>query len=311
MLTGPQVFKVRRHLSHAGYRIHSSRRWHFTVFIAAIATSEAAESSAHERLSGNGFAPATTDAWKQDDSHPLVNHVLENVKWGDMGSAITEFDAFSEQARLGMHLGSQKGDVIESTISEAWSRIANSKSGKRAMAVLEIGAHAGDGTMRIVRPLLAAALPEGQLRHTVISIETNPGWGSGCRAVVAHAGGDDVGHQGTARVQHEVLVARSSKIVQAANAAREAFGFPYYDVVLLDHDHGRYLKDLKQLVAIGAIAVGGIVHADNAGRNKAVLTNYLDYVQRSGPFTTRFEEIREPYRDSVAISEYMVGSKEL
>jgi len=239
--------------------------------------------------------------------HKLLLHVLAVAKKGDIDTSISQFDTYSESNGLGMNLGREKGDVIEETVREALAMHGNSSE---VFAVLEVGAHFGDGTLRIVRALQEARMggdsagEQGEPASVIVSLETNGLWASGCKALVGHA---LAGHG----VRHESLATRASAIVAAANAARAALGAPHFHVVLLDHDHDRYLRDLQDLVATGALGPGSLVHADNAGRDKAILVKYLEYVQGKGPFSTRFKEIRNPYRDRVAISQYSHQEEEL
>lgn len=252
--------------------------------------------------SGDGFAPAEQDAWKRDRMAPILRHVFQKSSPGDMDPSIALFDEYSEGHRMGMNLGAEKGDVIEQTVRTALTHqgMTAANGGAEPFAVLEIGAHFGDGTLRIVRVLqqLLNAKVGAAPRHVVVSLESNPVWASGCKALVDHAAGKDD------RVEHLSLVAKPASIVEAANAVRESLNLPHFNVIMLDHDHEQYLPDLQKLVESGALAPNALVHADNAGRNADVLKEYLRYVMDAGPFSTNFEEIHRPYSDFVAISHY-------
>lgn len=229
--------------------------------------------------------------------HDLLENVMGITEEGDIDAAITSFDDYSESNGLGMNLGAEKGDVLEAAVRQA---LAERGDGSGPFAVLEVGAHFGDGTLRVVR-----ALQSKGLQGTVVSFEDNKAWASGCLALLRHV------LQSGRRVHHESLVVKPGAVVQAAQAALDHFKLKHFNVVLLDHDHRQYLEDLKGLVSIGAVAPGGIVHADNAGRDARILDKYLRYVQGEGPFETRFEEIRAPYPDRVAISHYKPAEREL
>mmetsp|Transcript_55474 Transcript_55474/g.171862 ORF Transcript_55474/g.171862 Transcript_55474/m.171862 type:complete len:252 (+) Transcript_55474:618-1373(+) len=240
----------------------------------------------------------------RDPMSGLLKHVVQRAPFGDINSAISLFDEYCEDNGLGMNLGVEKGDVIEATVRDALERHDNDTE---AFAVLEVGAHFGDGTLRVLRALQAPGAPASKVKAggpvpIVISLESNAGWASGCKALAGQALG------GAGGVRHVSLVAQPAAIVTAAEAAladlRARGSTPSFHLVLLDHEHGKYLRDLKGLLHKRLLAPGGIVHADNAGRDADVLKEYLAYVQGGGPFSTRFEEIERPYPDLVAISTY-------
>uniref|UniRef100_A0A7S2F921 Catechol O-methyltransferase n=1 Tax=Alexandrium andersonii TaxID=327968 RepID=A0A7S2F921_9DINO len=245
------------------------------------------------KLEGDGFSPATDGDWRGVKMHDILETTMGINEEGDVDALITGFDEYSERKRLGMNLGREKGDVIESTVAAAMKNLGNDS---KPFAVLEVGAHFGDGTLRVVRAMLKQG---GSRQGIIISFEANKGWASGCRTLVAYA---LAGHG--VRVRHQSMVVKPQATVAAAAAVLEHFGLKHFSVVMLDHDHKRYLPDLKGLVSAGAIRAGGVVHADNAGRDAHTLRKYLAYVGGEGPFETRYEEISNPYPDRVAISQH-------
>lgn len=255
-------------------------------------------------LTGENFGVPEAEAWRQDRrSSDIVDHILAAAPLGDLSAAIREFDVFCESKRLGMNLGREKGDVIEATLRRALASLEGES--RRPLVVLELGAHLGDGTLRAAKALAEHPAASGA-RHTLVSVESREDWASGCGAVVAHGLG------GTDAARHVSLLARGdSAPVAAAHAALKALGVPSYDVVMLDHEHHRYEADLRELLRVGSISRGGLVHADNAGRDaRGTLREYLRYVQGGGPFITEFTDIHKPYPDKVAVSEY-IGPDEL
>merc|ERR1719159_1073905 len=98
-----------------------------------------------------------------------------------------------------------KGDIIEATVREV---VAKRKPGA-AVAVLEVGGHLGDGTLRIARALSETPASSGQ-SHVIISTETNAGWASGCKAIMAKGLGR------TSGIHHESLVVQPSSLASAA-----------------------------------------------------------------------------------------------
>jgi len=255
--------------------------------------------SAADKLEGDGFYLANDGDWRGVKMHDILETVMGVNEEGDIDALITGFDEYSERKRLGMNLGYEKGDVIEKTVSAALKRRANRT---QTFAVLEVGAHFGDGTLRIVRAMQKHL---GGSEGIVVSFEGNKGWASGCKSLVGYALGGK--SSGIGKVRHETLVVKPKAVVAAASAVLQHHGLSHFGVVLLDHDHKRYLADLKGMVEAGAIPVGGVVHADNAGRDERILGKYLEYVGGGGPFETRYEEISRPYPDRVAISSYKGG----
>lgn len=255
-------------------------------------------------LRGEGFSPPKVDAWEKESQFKgIVEHVLAKVPLGDVSRAIVEFDNVCDTQRLGMNLGKPKGVIIENTLRKS---LAFHGAGK-PLTVLELGAHFGDGTLRIVRPLVEQPPAEAAAKHVVISVEGDPKWASGCARVVSHALGD------SAAVRHVALYSREKSMVNAAQTALKHAGAQSFDVVFLDHEHGRYLEDLRELLKRGLLKVGSLVHADNAGRDARVLGKYLQFVRSGGPgnFHTDLEAVTVPYADKVAVSEYIGAAQEL
>mmetsp|Transcript_105746 Transcript_105746/g.315866 ORF Transcript_105746/g.315866 Transcript_105746/m.315866 type:complete len:283 (+) Transcript_105746:83-931(+) len=266
-------------------------------------------SSVSGTLQGDGFYIANDVDWRGLKNHDILENVMGISEEGDIDSMIINFDDFSEDRKLGMHLGAEKGDIIEATVADALARHGNAS---RPFAVLEVGAHFGDGTMRVVRALQKNPPPSSaETGHSriAISFESKRGWASGCRSLVEHALASK--RQDIAKVHHQAMVVKPGSVVKAASAVLEHFKLPHFNVVLLDHDHKSYLKDLEGLVSAGALGAGSVVHADNAGRDAAILGRYLGYVEGEGPFTTRYETIQSPYPDRVAISQYTPRGAEL
>lgn len=252
---------------------------------------------------GRGFQPADPKAWRKSTSasdQQLVNFVLTNAPNGDMAETIRQFDKYSESHGLGMNLGLEKGLAIERAVQEAianrnWTlEDRNFLAVEESFAVLEVGSHLGDGTLHIFSALNRSITP----KVFVASFESNAAWASGCQAVVKHG----LGHS---RAWHfEAMFVELRTTAKAAAEVLKQFGLERFDLILLDHDHDLYLSDLRDMVDAGVLAAGGLVHADNVGRDRERLAEYLDYVQALGPFSTRFEDISSPYRDRVAISRY-------
>lgn len=251
-------------------------------------------------VSGKGFAPADADKWRSVWGNELVQHVLDTTTTGDTSAAIIAFDDYSERQGLGMNLGREKGDIIEKTVKTLLDS-------HQPLSVLELGAHFGDGTLRVVRALGAKPSPQQGANHVVVSVEADHGWASGCKAVVGHVLSGSSG----SFIRHESVAAAPTALVALVDAVRAKHKISHFDLVLIDHDHGRYLEDLKALVEANALAVGSLVHADNAGRDARRLAAYLDYVNGGGPFATTLDHVRKPYKDSIAISQYLGTGKEL
>lgn len=210
---------------------------------------------------------------------------------GDIDSMLKAFDLFSMRNAMGMHLGVEKGLVIEDAVAQALAgRSEERKSGP--LVVLEVGAHMGDGTLRIFRALAAA-----KASAVVACFESNALWAMNLKGIVTHA------LVGRPQMRFEPRFVELQHTLLEAKAVLKMFGQSQFDFVVLDHDHGQYLPDLETLVRAGLLAPGAVVLADNAGRAARELRYYLDYV-KTAPFTTRFYDVKRPYIDKVAVSTY-------
>lgn len=259
-------------------------------------------------LTGREIRYPREEFWQRGPAseRDLVRQVRK-VKPGNPVAALNKFDHFSESNRLGLNLGKPKGLIIEEAVHEA---IAAQKGQDEVqpLAILEVGAHLGDGTLRIVSALKKnppTNLKSGGSPHYIFSLESNEGWASGCKVVVAHAMEGELANS----IHHESVLVSPGHVPQAAEEILKYLktqpGAPQkFSLVLLDHEHPRYLPDLKKMEELGVLAPGCIVHADNAGRDEWILTEYLDYVKAGGSFSTSLKEVSEPYPDAVAISRY-------
>lgn len=228
----------------------------------------------------------------------IANHVLRTVPQGDIRAALRSFISFSERRRLGMHLGDEKGQLIEEAV-----RLGMPQEGPAT--VFEAGCHAGDGTLSAAAALL---LGDGaRPGSTIVSTEANPEWLGAARSVVGHA------TSGAALRFLPLGLPETEPVEDFLEALRREHGVSSFDVVILDHDEGLMLPYLRAILAKGFLRKGGTVYVDNAKRKARMLGDYLNFVSTSAGngFKTVIEPIDEPYPDAIAISVYVGTGGEL
>mmetsp|Transcript_29008 Transcript_29008/g.67494 ORF Transcript_29008/g.67494 Transcript_29008/m.67494 type:complete len:245 (+) Transcript_29008:131-865(+) len=224
----------------------------------------------------------------------LAKHIEENVSPGDVRAALAAFDTFSEQYRLGMHLGAEKGALIESAVHQGLPAAGPG-------SVLETGCHAGDGTLRAMSALSSR---EGS---TIVSTENNGKWLSAAKRVVGHA---------TKGLNINFVPVRLKE-----DAAFDAFlealevrrGITEFSTVIFDQNPTRFLEHLKALLVRRFVRRGATLYVDNAKTKAPVLEQYLDFVsfESGNGFNTTLIDVNEPYADTVAVSTFFGLNQEL
>ena len=181
------------------------------------------------------------------NAHPLVDHVIKTASAGDPEALLAAVDA-AQQSRGLMHVGPEKGVVLDALITDAAPR-----------RVLELGAYFGYTAVRMAR-LLA---PGGEL----VSVDADADHVALARRLTAHAGLDDriTIHHGTAS---DVLPRLDGQ----------------FDFVLIDHYASNYHDDLRQLEDRGLLAPGAVLVADNAVMHADSMADYLEYVRTGGGY---------------------------
>merc|ERR1712194_211531 len=169
-----------------------------------------------------------------------------------MGAA---FDRFSLQNSFGMHLGTEKGLLIEAAVQQAAP-----SSGPHI--VLETGCHAGDGTLRAIVAMSARA------NSTIISTEANGKWLSAAKRIVGHAAKD----YGIGFLPLKLL--EDAAFDHFLDKLREKKGIQYFNTVILDQDQTQFLTQLKMMLSKGFLQPGATVYEDNVKTKAGRLQTY-------------------------------------
>lgn len=227
-----------------------------------------------------------------DAVEELVSHVVSSVAPGDVPGTLEEFLTYSERKRMGMHLGQEKGTLIEVAVREGLP-----SSGPAV--VLEMGCHAGDGT------LFAASVLRERPGSTIVSTEANLQWLSSAERVVRHAtSAFDLNFV-------PLVVDEVPDIGRFLDLLAER-GISQFHSVILDQDPGLCASHVRQMLARGFLRPGAVLYVDNARTKRKKMEEYLRMVKSSSGwgFDTRIEEVHTPYQDAVAISK-VLGAMEL
>jgi len=230
----------------------------------------------------------------QDPAEHLANHVVATSPAGDVKAALQTFIAFSEGHGLGMHLGQEKGDHLEIAVAQGLPEAGPA-------TVLEMGCHAGDGTLSA---MMAVLQRPGSI---VVSTESNSRWLEAATRVVSHA-------VAKRDVKFLPMWFEEGRVLDGFLEELEAnHGLSTFDAVILDHDEKLFLPHLKAILRRGMLRRGGVVYVDNVKRKAKKLRDYLGFVhnQANNGFETVTKAIKKPYPDAVAISTYTGKHAEL
>ncbi len=228
-----------------------------------------------------------TTHWQVGDGREeaLAQHVVRTAREGDLDDVIRTIDAFSYERSLMMHVGDEKGEILDAAIRRAAPR-----------RVLELGTYCGYSALRMIR-----AMPAGGHVYSVEFVAANADI---ARRIWAHAGiGDRV----------TVVVGSLGDGGATMGALEDEHGFAAggVDLVFLDHDKNEYLPDLQRIDARGWLRPGAVVVADNVRVPGA--PEYRAHMREregSGWATVEHEthvEYQSLIRDLVLESEYQPG----
>merc|ERR1719195_1162106 len=173
-----------------------------------------------------------------DASEVLAKHVVQTTPAGDVVASLKSFVALSEAHGLGMHLGLQKGRLLEASVRRGLP------PGNGPAVVLEAGCHAGDSTLSV-----AAALA-GRPGSTIVSTESNRDWLDAAKKIVGHA----TKNMGLSFVPLELQ--ESADFDAFLDRLKEDHGITMFDAVVLDHDESLFLPHLKRILARGLLRHG-------------------------------------------------------
>lgn len=216
----------------------------------------------------------------------MAAHVMNSAPRGDVRQALEHFNAFSLKHGLGMHLGEEKGSLVELAVAKGLP-----PDGRPAV-VFEAGCHAGDGTLNAAAALLTRPA------STIVSTEANKEWLAAAEKVVGHAT-DGLGLQFV-----PMELADGADFGSFLDDLRLSQGIDRFDAVILDHDEAKFLEHLKTMRSKGFLRKGSTIYVDNVKRKIGALRPYMSYVDSDSGngFKTEVKSIRQPYPDAVAIS---------
>ncbi|UUY04245.1 class I SAM-dependent methyltransferase [Svornostia abyssi] len=228
-----------------------------------------------------------TTHWQVGDGREeaLAQHVVRTAREGDLDDVIRTIDAFSYERSLMMHVGDEKGEILDAAIRRAAPR-----------RVLELGTYCGYSALRMIR-----AMPAGGHVYSVEFLAANADI---ARRIWAHAGIGD-------RVTVVVGSLGDGGATMAALEDEHGFAAGGVDLVFLDHDKNEYLPDLERIGARGWLRPGAIVVADNVRVPGA--PQYRAHMRERGGagWATVEHETHVEYqsliRDLVLESEYQPG----
>lgn len=228
-----------------------------------------------------------TTHWQVGDGREeaLAQHVVRTAREGDLDDVIRTIDAFSYERSLMMHVGDEKGEILDAAIRRAAPR-----------RVLELGTYCGYSALRMIR-----AMPAGGHVYSVEFVAANADI---ARRIWAHAGIGD-------RVTVVVGSLGDGGATMAALEDEHGFAAGGVDLVFLDHDKNEYLPDLQRIDARGWLRPGAVVVADNVRVPGA--PEYRAHMREregAGWATVEHEthvEYQSLIRDLVLESEYQPG----
>jgi len=228
-----------------------------------------------------------------DGSWQIAEHIMATATGGDPAAALREFTSFSESRGLGMHLGAEKTSLLESAVRQGLPPTGPA-------IVLEVGCHAGDGTLG------ALAALHGRAGSTIVSTEANPEWLKSAKAIVDHAA------KGTSVRFLPLELGEEGDLDMFLDDLKEKHSISAFDTVIFDHSERMFLTHLRVLLRKGYLRAGSTVYVDNVKRKAQKLRKYLEFVNTKAKkgFQTVITHVKKPYPDAVAVSVY-VGSTEL
>ena len=182
----------------------------------------------------------------------------------DPDSVLRVMDEFAQSNRFLMNVGEEKGALLRRTLKDS-----------NAKRVLEMGAYCGYSAV-----LMGSELQDRQ--GELVSLEIDGGNAAMARRVVDHAGLSDL-----------VTI----HVGSAAEGIAKLEG--QFDLVFIDHWKDDYLPDLKRLEEKGLLSPGAVIVADNVGIFSNTLQDYLNYVRKSGRYTSDFYPLPMEYNQSI------------
>jgi catechol O-methyltransferase len=179
-----------------------------------------------------------TSHWQVGDGREeaLADYVFAETSRGDLDGAIAAVDRFCYERSVMMHVGDEKGAILDDAVRRAGPR-----------RLLEVGTYCGYSALRTIRAMPAEA-------H-LFCVELS--------AANAEIAGRILDHAGVADRVTIVVGTLGDGRTPAVLESEHGFGPAAVDVVFLDHDKSAYLSDLRLVMGRGWLHPGSLVVADN------------------------------------------------
>lgn len=209
----------------------------------------------------------------------LLLHVLENAETNNIDSVIQVIDNFCWNNHWMMHVGDEKGAIVEKAILE-----------RNPMNVLELGTYCGYSCLRILRNMSK----EGSKVYT---IDPN--------TEIVNSVTKQILHKAGVLDRVVFLSGYSTQVIPAITNV-------VFDAVFFDHEKKQYHPDLLLLESHGLVNKQTTLIADNV--IVFHINEYLNYVSDKTKFVTKIqytnleynsEKDKEVYTDGVVISHYV------
>ena len=200
-------------------------------------------------------------AFHSGTEQELLQYVLKNAD-DNADSVIKCIDEFCTQEHWMMHVGPEKGSILDSAMESA-----------KPFDVLELGTYCGYSTLR-----MAQLLPENGKVYTV-DPNNKPNSVAEQLAKKANISDKIVFLTGFSQDVIPTLVNKVDK----------------FDLVFIDHDKSAYYPDLLSLEKLELVAKNTHLVADNVVIFK--INDYLNHVRTSGKYNTSLYETNLEYDD--------------
>lgn len=234
----------------------------------------------------DGSLPDTNPSSPQ---YRIAEYMMQNVRIGDtIESAVEKLEAFSVANHFGMTLGEQKGRLIEEAI---WSSIGEfSRDNSEDLIFFEFGSHIGDGTLRLLNKLNKMFFKG---RCIVFSFEANQEWLGIGSVLVRHV----LQTTDERKCQYIPMALNDdiSHLIDNVKAEKNVTGIAG---MLLDHNHGKFMRDFSILLERDLLSDGTLIIADNALRHKNLMADFVERIRLSS-HSFRLAEVSDPYPDQV------------
>lgn len=200
----------------------------------------------------------------------LADYVLEHAEKGNPDSVIKAVNEFCWNEHWMMHLGDEKGAIVENEVKQHNPKI-----------ILELGTYCAFSTI-----LMARHLPKDGRIYTI-----DPEITMCSIKLIQHSGLEDKIFQVKGKAQNVI-----SKLPELRGKV---------DMVFIDHAKNRYLPDLLIIEQAGFLHPGSVVVADNVIIFH--IDDYLKHVRTSGRYSSSVNHLANLEYDDTDLEERVDG----